>query len=67
MMCYFDDMKENKRMQSEPGRGLKGESNHALKEFVVGSGTSTQWSTIARCFSRSYPCVWQKPGEERKL
>jgi len=67
MMCYFDDKKEHKRMQSEPGRGLKGESNHALKEFVVGSGSSTQWSTIARCFSRLYPCVWQKPGEDRKL
>lgn len=43
-MWYFDDMKENKHMQSETGRGLKGESNmsnHVLKEFVVGSGTST--------------------------
>lgn len=32
-------------MKLEPGRRLKGEnnmSNHVLKEFVVGSGTSTQ-------------------------
>lgn len=51
-MWYFDGMKENKHMQSETGRGLKGESNmsnHALKEFVVGSGTSTQRSTVSHC------------------